>query len=672
MRPGNGLGVLLGPRSGIVDVECDSPEAEVLLQEILGEIPLTPTFSSTRGKHFLFQWNENWPVPEKAVFKIGALEFRTGNAKAAQSVFPPTSGRKWLVDPSTPLAVFSNIAKVLELYNANHRRKEFTPTAFERTPTYGDGETLDVPKWLDKHGVLILGRDNKADVTRWYIECPHRNLHTTPDAVKDCCVTQEADGRLGGHCFHQSCGMSTWEALRDAIGPLEFSDYHDSFDEYPGIDISGILNQTWASKEQEKADVEQDSDEDFCTAMVPARGLLRSIFDFYCDCAYRESSVMGLAVAVSLCETLFGRRVRSHTDLRTNDYNVVLAPTGSGKETCETTITKILAAVEGGAITHMYPPDIQSGNGLMHAISKSPCGIWVCDEFGKILAAVLDKKGNQHIKQIGNHLLKLYGKSSGVYGGAAHSDGVRNQVIEPHLVLLGMATPGSVFECVSNENVSDGLLGRIAFWPVQERPTPKEEMTIATPSEGLVAVVKEWVNFRAGGNLGAEFPDARTILMSVDAKERWNEHAKQINERMGSESESRAAIWARVAARSMKLALVHRCARLETPPSTTEWGFVYVEIQDVNWAIKLSNWLAKISCGLVRETTIDKNKLKAKQVLEKAVEAGPVKSRDILRMFRGLTSGDLMAAANELGFVVREVKNPRGSSSVIFEKAGVA
>lgn len=433
-----------------------------------------------------------------------------------------------------------------------------------------------------------------------------------------------------------------------------------------GVDISGILNQLWASREQEEADFENDSDEVFCGAMVPPAGIIRMVFDFYCETAYRESHVMGLAVSVSLCETIFGRRVRSHTDMRTNDYNLILAGTGSGKENCESTVTKILNAADATG-SHMLPPDIQSGNGLMHAIASSPCGIWVCDEFGKILQAVLDKKGNQHVKNIGNHLLKLYGKSSGSYGGAAHSDGVRNKVHQPHLVVLGLSTPSTVFECVTSENVSDGLLGRIAFWPIQDRPEAKLDLGIVLPSQKLVDTVQAWIKFSpGGGNLSAENPIPQTIQMSMDAKERWQSHSRQIDNRMHNESEARAAVWARVAARSMKLSLVSRCARMETLPNSTCWDFVQIEIQDVNWGIKLANWLAKIACDLVRENTVDKGKAKAKAILSEAVKNGPVNSRELLRAFRGLSAGDLSAAATELGLTIRRDKT-KGRTKVSFE-----
>jgi hypothetical protein len=392
------------------------------------------------------------------------------------------------------------------------------------------------------------------------------------------------------------------------------------------------------------------NDEDFCASMVPDDGLLKKVFDFYCEAAYRQSSVMGLAVAVSLVQTVLGRKVRSHTDLRTNDYNLILASTGSGKEACESTITKILDAADPQQ-RYMFPPDIQSGNGLMKALSTVPCGIWVCDEFGKILQGILDRKGNHHYKTIGVHLLKLYGKSSGTYGGAAHSDGVRNKVVQPHLCLLGLATPSSVFDAVASEQVSDGLIGRIAFWSVQERPEPKEEMAIVSVPDMLAQGVRGWVDFQPpGGNLQ---PDPVVVCMSSEGLARWKSHAKAIDYRMREESELRAAIWSRVAARTMKLSLVHRCSRLSVDPGQCAWEFVEVEIEDVDWAIKLSNWLATTACSLIRENVPDRTAAKAKAILMEAISHAPegVNRREILRQYRSLTAGDVSAAAKELGLI---------------------
>jgi hypothetical protein len=100
------LGVQLGPKSGIIDVECDSPAAERALAELLkDDYPVVPTFKAVRGNHRLFRWTPDLPFPRKAVFKFKGIEFRTGSGgNGAQSLFPPSvhpdgAVYAWLVHP---------------------------------------------------------------------------------------------------------------------------------------------------------------------------------------------------------------------------------------------------------------------------------------------------------------------------------------------------------------------------------------------------------------------------------------------------------------------------------------------------------------------------------------------------------------------------------------------
>jgi hypothetical protein len=100
------VGVQLGPRSGIIDVECDSPAAERAMADLLGDdYPVVPTFAARRGRHRLFRHTPDLPRPDKSVFKYRGVEFRTGNGgKGAQSLFPPSVHPDgpvytWLVHP---------------------------------------------------------------------------------------------------------------------------------------------------------------------------------------------------------------------------------------------------------------------------------------------------------------------------------------------------------------------------------------------------------------------------------------------------------------------------------------------------------------------------------------------------------------------------------------------
>lgn len=102
------VGLLLGPSSGVVDVEYDNPAGLEQLAAY-GVLDIrTPTWRSARGEHRLFRW-EPW-MPETAAIKAGDIEIRIGS-RAAQSVLPPSrhpTGQpyEWIVGPDAQIAGF--------------------------------------------------------------------------------------------------------------------------------------------------------------------------------------------------------------------------------------------------------------------------------------------------------------------------------------------------------------------------------------------------------------------------------------------------------------------------------------------------------------------------------------------------------------------------------------
>jgi Bifunctional DNA primase/polymerase, N-terminal len=102
LAAGNNVGLLLGPASGVVDVEFDDADGLEQLAAFGITDLHTPTWRSARGEHRLFRW-EPW-MPQTAVVKADSLEIRIGG-RAAQSVLPPSvhpTGQRyeWIVPPS--------------------------------------------------------------------------------------------------------------------------------------------------------------------------------------------------------------------------------------------------------------------------------------------------------------------------------------------------------------------------------------------------------------------------------------------------------------------------------------------------------------------------------------------------------------------------------------------
>jgi len=84
------IGVQLGERSGIIDIEFDSEQGRKTAERFGLDKAYTPTFTSKRSTHRLFKWDRR--LPQQAVYKLAGLELRIGGGKkGAQSIMPPSS-----------------------------------------------------------------------------------------------------------------------------------------------------------------------------------------------------------------------------------------------------------------------------------------------------------------------------------------------------------------------------------------------------------------------------------------------------------------------------------------------------------------------------------------------------------------------------------------------------
>jgi hypothetical protein len=157
--PDANLGVQLGQRSGIIDVECDTKDAEQSLHRMFKhDSYVVPCFQASRGKHRIFKWTPD--LPPGAVVKVEGVEFRIGGGDlGAQSVFPPSkhpSGAtyQWLVHPDEvePAELPLSVRKlVIEAYHAKKGGGPRAPGA-ERVATDGDG-----PKSNDEWARIASG-----------------------------------------------------------------------------------------------------------------------------------------------------------------------------------------------------------------------------------------------------------------------------------------------------------------------------------------------------------------------------------------------------------------------------------------------------------------------------------------------------------------------------------
>ena len=237
---------MLGPESGVIDIECDSPEAEEVYKRLFGDIR-TPGWKSKRGSHHLFAWNERLR-PLAGVLKHQGLEFRLGTGDAHQSVIPPSVvdgvKREWTLSPKDcdaaplPEAVIQLLLTLPPPTKKSKSKTDDIPAArkvkVERLLRYCKRAGVVVTgTWENHEGLCFIGIDH----------CPFKGPESQRGAPV---IVVFPDGGHCFKCFHPDCAEKTWADIEALYGPL-----------YPRITVGNDLERAVAQSIQALTD---DSD----------------------------------------------------------------------------------------------------------------------------------------------------------------------------------------------------------------------------------------------------------------------------------------------------------------------------------------------------------------------------------------------------------------------------
>ena len=199
-------------------------------------------------------------------------------------------------------------------------------------------------------------------------------------------------------------------------------------------------------------------------------GLLGDIAKFIYDAAPHPVPEIALAGAIGLMSGICGKAYNiSNTGL--NQYILLLAPTGTGKEAMASGIGKLIFKARDQVPTagdFIGPTSIASAPGLHKWLSKnSQCFVSILGEFGLKLEAMCGAKANTNQIAIKDSFLDLYNKSgkTNFLGSSAYSDQEKNSAVisAPAFSILGESTPETFYAALSEKMISEGLLPRFSI-----------------------------------------------------------------------------------------------------------------------------------------------------------------------------------------------------------------
>lgn len=252
-------------------------------------------------------------------------------------------------------------------------------------------------------------------------------------------------------------------------------------------------NPTSPTNEQLSFDAKLDIPQPNPTSILPT-GLVGEIAQFIYSAAPRPVPEVALSASIALMAGITGRAYNvSGTGL--NQYVLLLAMTGAGKEAAASGINKLMNMIKMQVPTStgfIGPSEISSGSALFKYLgNQSQSFISLLGEFGLRLQQMSSPNANGSEVSLRRMFLDLYNKSghTEILHASIYSDKANNtsSVSSPSFSILGESTPERFYGALNEDMISEGLLPRFLLIEYKgNRPPLNSNHTSVVPSFSLI------------------------------------------------------------------------------------------------------------------------------------------------------------------------------------------
>lgn len=220
-------------------------------------------------------------------------------------------------------------------------------------------------------------------------------------------------------------------------------------------------------------------------------GLVGELAQYFYHSAIRPVPEIALAAAIAITAGVCGRSYNI-SGAGLNQYIIILARTGSGKEGALSGIERVITAARPTVPMvdqFMGPAAFASGQALVRVLNDRPCFVSVLGEFGLTLQQLSDARANGPQLMLRKVLLDLYSKSGWqrTLQSSVYSDVEKNTatIQSPCVTILGEATPESFFDGLAANHIAEGLIPRFSIVEYTGERPPRNKNANLPPNVGL-------------------------------------------------------------------------------------------------------------------------------------------------------------------------------------------
>jgi hypothetical protein len=347
-------------------------------------------------------------------------------------------------------------------------------------------------------------------------------------------------------------------------------------------------------------------------------GLVGAVAQFIYMQAPRPVPEIALAGAIGLIAGIVGRAYNiSSTGL--NQYVLLLAATGNGKEAIASGIDKIMAEVAKkvpNANNFIGPAEISSAPAMVKYLAKQSASfVSLVGEFGLYLQQMSSAHASPVMLGLRRLILDLFNKSGEgkILRPTIYSDKDKNTlaVMAPAFTLLGESTPERFYEGLNESMITEGMLPRFTIIEYHgDRPEENEQHATVRPEFRLIEGMADLCSTAEALNMQHK---AVKVDMTDDAKGLLKQFNKFCDVQINSaDREVRRHLWNRAHIKALKLGAIVAVG--------CQWYKPIVTREIAQWAINIviadvENLLKRFDAG---DIGADNDETKQLQTIVKA------------------------------------------------------
>ncbi|KAF1045630.1 MAG: hypothetical protein GAK38_02922 [Xylophilus sp.] len=322
-------------------------------------------------------------------------------------------------------------------------------------------------------------------------------------------------------------------------------------------------------------------------------GVLGTVVDLYNRTAPKPQPQFAVQAALALGSVVLGRRWKTTRDNWSAMYFVNVAKSAAGKEHPRTVIESILEAAQ---LSHLIGGSGYTSTGaVFSALYHQPSHIAIIDELGDLLGNA-QAQGNFHKRESVTELVKCWGLLNGSLRPQAYStmsmkpsqrsEAMRRVIHRPSLCMLGMTTPKTFYQSLTEQSIEGGFLNRLL---IVESSIGRQMSRDADPLEVPDSIIEWCQAVRDGtqGNLTGldiapdQVPTPRIVDFDAAAVAALKEYERECMASMDAlEAEGLSELEGRSREKAMRTALIIAVSDSVTVPRVrkehADWAISYV------------------------------------------------------------------------------------------------